>query len=184
MARIRLHALLILCSALFYYLLARLQDLAFPHVEFSRGIGWIYLPAGARLLCPLLFGFSGALGVMFGSWVICFFYLYPDDPLRALAGGVSSAIAPYLVYRLSLALFGMQDSLRQLSSTRLLMLVPIFGLASPLMHHLWFWLHGDAVDLGRGFAVMALGDMAGALLVIYALKALLGLCAPGPAALK
>jgi hypothetical protein len=43
------------------------------------------------------------------------------------------------------------------------------------MHHLWFWLHGDKVDLAQGFAVMAAGDMLGALVVLYALKGMLGL---------
>lgn len=174
----RLHVLMILVSAVFYYLMARLQDIVLPNVEFIRGIGWVYLPAGARLLCPLLFGFSGAIGVMIGSWIICFFYLYPDDPLRSLAGGISSAIAPYLVYRLSLYLFGMQASLSNLTSKRLLMLIPIFGVASPLMHHLWFWLRGDPVDLTQGFLVMSVGDMAGALLVIYACKMVLAITAP------
>lgn len=178
MLRFRLNALSIVACALFYYLLARLQDLIFPHTEFIPGIGWIYLPAGARLLLPLLFGLPGAIGVMLGSWIICFFYLYPDDPVRSFAGGISSAMAPYLVYLLSLHLFGMKPSLTNLTSRRLLMLIPIFGVASPLMHHLWFWIHGDTQNFARGFLVMAIGDMAGALVLIYALKILLAVFAP------
>jgi hypothetical protein len=162
-------------AALFYLILARLQDWAFPHVEFVRGVGWIYLPAGARLLCPLLLGLPGAVGVLVGSWCECFFHLYPDDPLRSLAGGISSALAPYLVYLFALRVLGMQASLTNLTSRRLLLLVPLFGVASPLMHHLWFWLHGDPVDLAQGFVVMAVGDMVGALVVLYLLKGMLAL---------
>ena len=167
-------------SVVFYLFLARLQDWVFPNVEFIRGVGWIYLPAGARLLCPLLLGLPGAIGVLVGSWCECFFHLYPDDPLRSFAGGISSALAPYLVYLFALHVLGMQASLTNLTSRRLLLLVPLFGVASPLMHHLWFWLHGDPVDLAQGFAVMAAGDMLGALVVLYALKAMLGLL-PSPA---
>lgn len=168
----------IVTAATVYFALAQLQDLIFPHTEFIRGIGWIYLPAGARLLFPLLLGLPGALGVMIGSWLVCFLYLYPDDPLRSLAGGFSSAMAPYLVYLAAIHLFDMKPSLQNLTSRRLLLLVPLFGVASPLMHHMWFWLRHDQVDLARGFVVMAIGDMAGALLVIYALKLVLTVCLP------
>jgi hypothetical protein len=177
--RAGLAALSVLGSVAFYLTLARLQDWVFPNVEFIRGVGWIYLPAGARLLCPLLLGLPGAVGVLLGSWCECFFHLYPDDPLRSFAGGISSALAPYLVYLFALHVLGMQASLTNLTSRRLLLLVPLFGVASPLMHHLWFWLHGDKVDLAQGFAVMAAGDMLGALVVLYALKGMLGLL-PSP----
>jgi hypothetical protein len=99
--------------------------------------------------------------------------------VRSLAGGISSALAPYLVYLFALRVLGMQASLANLTSRRLLLLVPLFGVASPLMHHLWFWLHGDPVNLAQGFTVMAVGDMIGALLVLYALKAMLALL-PAP----
>ncbi|WP_229503828.1 hypothetical protein [Massilia putida] len=166
-------------SAVFYLLLARLQDWVFPNVQFIRGVGWIYLPAGARLLCPLLLGLPGAVGVLVGSWCECFFHLYPDDPLRSFAGGISSALAPYLVYLFALQVLGMKASLANLTSRRLLLLVPLFGVASPLMHHLWFWIHHDPVDLAQGFAVMAAGDMLGAMVVLYALKGMLNLL-PAP----
>lgn len=181
MQQFRLTALSILGSALFYYALARAQDLIFPHTEFIRGIGWVYLPAGARLLCPLLLGLPGTIGVVLGSWIICLFYLYPDDLVRSIAGGLSSGVAPYLMYVLAIRAFGMQPSLANLSSRRLLLLVPAFGVASPLMHHLWFWLHGDTARLAQGFVVMAIGDMAGALLVLYALKLAVLAWLPKPA---
>jgi hypothetical protein len=172
--KLKLDAFCIATAAAVYYVLALLQDVVFPNTEFIRGIGWIYLPAGARLLCPLLFGLPGAIGVLIGSWMVCFIHLYPDDPVRSIAGGISSAMAPYLVYLLAIHWFGMKASLSNLTSKRLLLLVPVFGVASPFMHHLWFWLHGDPVNITQGFVVMAVGDMAGALVVIYTLKFILG----------
>jgi hypothetical protein len=177
--RVRLAFAGIVGSVVFYLVLARLQDWVFPNVQFIRGVGWIYLPAGARLLCPLLLGLPGAVGVLVASWCECFFHLYPDDPLRSFAGGISSALAPYLVYLFAIRVLGMQASLANLTSRRLLLLVPLFGVASPLMHHLWFWIHHDPVDLAQGFAVMAAGDMMGAVVVLYALKGILGLL-PAP----
>jgi len=173
--RLKLACAGVAASMVFYLVLARLQDWVFPNVEFVRGVGWVYLPAGARLLCPLLLGLPGAVGVLLASWCECFFHLYPDDPLRSLAGGVSSALAPYLVYLFAVHVLGMRAALTNLTSRRLLLLVPLFGVASPVMHHLWFWLHGDPVDLARDAAVMAAGDMLGALVVLYALKGMLAL---------
>lgn len=178
--RFKLACASVAASLLFYLMLARLQDWVFPNVEFVRGVGWVYLPAGARLLCPLLLGLPGAVGVLLASWCECFFHLYPDDPLRSLAGGVSSALAPYLVYLFAVHVLGMRAALTNLTSRRLLLLVPLFGVASPLMHHLWFWLHGDPVDLAQGVAVMAAGDMLGALVVLYALKGMLALLSLPP----
>jgi hypothetical protein len=177
--RVRLAFASIVGSVVFYLMLARLQDWVFPNVEFMRGVGWIYLPAGARLLCPLLLGLPGAAGVLVASWCECFFHLYPDDPLRSFAGGISSSLAPYLVYLFAIRVMGMQASLANLTSRRLLLLVPLFGVASPLMHHLWFWIHHDPVNLAQGFAVMAAGDMLGAVVVLYALKGMLSLL-PAP----
>ena len=174
-SRLRLACASVVGAMLFYLMLARLQDWVFPNVEFVRGVGWVYLPAGARLLCPLLLGWPGAVGVLLASWCECLFHLYPDDPLRALAGGISSALAPYLVYLFAVHVLGMRAALTNLTSRRLLLLVPLFGVASPLMHHLWFWLHGDPVDLVQGVAVMAAGDMLGAMVVLYALKGMLAL---------
>src|SRR5438067_7558711 len=74
--RLRVACASIVGSVVFYLLVARLQDWVFPNVEFMRGVGWIYLPAGARLLCPLLLGLPGAVGVLLGSWCECFFHLY------------------------------------------------------------------------------------------------------------
>ena len=60
----------------------------FTRLEFVPGINWIYLPAGMRLLCVLLFGNAGAIGLLLVSWLVCFFYFFPDDYLRSFMGGV------------------------------------------------------------------------------------------------
>jgi len=66
----------------------------FAGSEFVRGINWIYLPAGVRLICTLLFGVPGMLGLLVASWIACFGYFFPDDFMRSLAGGLLATCAP------------------------------------------------------------------------------------------
>lgn len=90
-------------------------------------------------------------------------------------GGLLSSLAPYLVYRIAACRYGFQDSLANLTPRRLLALIAIYAIASPLLHHLWFWIHKDVVNPLPGFVAMAVGDLSGALLVVYTAKAVLSL---------
>jgi hypothetical protein len=151
-----------------------INELILSHFEFTRGINWIYLPAGVRLLATLLFAEAGAFGLLLISWLVCFFYFFPDDLARSLAGGVLASLAPYLVYRIAKQKFGLCASLANLSPRRLLFLIVAYALASPLLHHVWFALQGER-DILRGFFAMFVGDLTGTLLVVYGVKAGLNL---------
>jgi hypothetical protein len=152
-----------------------LNELLFATLEFGPGINWIYLPAGVRLLALLLFAEAGAVGILLASWIVCFFWLFPDDYLRSFVGGIVAAAAPYLCYRGAQAWFGIKPSLANLTPRRLLLCAIAYSLASPLLHHLWFAMHGDDVDLLQGLGAMFAGDLAGTLIVLYTAKALLTL---------
>lgn len=145
------------------------NELLFTRLEFARGINWIYLPAGMRLLCILLFAEAGAIGLLLASWLICFFYFFPDDPIRSFVGGILAAAAPYLVYRIMLVGADARTSLADLTPLRLLAYAVAFSIASPLLHHIWFAMQGQT-DLLQSFMVMAAGDLSGTLIVLYAAK--------------
>jgi hypothetical protein len=146
-----------------------LNELVFTHLEFVRGVNWIYLPAGMRLLCILLFAEAGAIGLLVASWLVCFFYFFPNDPIRSFMGGIIASAAPYLVYRW-MVVSGGRTSLANLTPLRLLVYALAFSIASPLLHHIWFALRGDTGNLFRSFLVMAQGDLAGTLIVLYLAK--------------
>ena len=151
-----------------------LNELLFAKMEFAHGISWIYLPAGVRLLCILLFAEAGAIGILFASWTICFLYFFPNDPIRSFAGGILAALAPYLTYRLLVA-GHVGPSLAGLGPWRLLGCALAFSIASPLLHHIWFALQGQREGLLNGFFVMASGDLIGTLIVLYTAKLLLSM---------
>lgn len=170
MSTIRLNTGMVVASSALFLFVFLANELIFNSAdfEFTRGINWIYLPAGMRLLCTLLFGGAGAIGILFASWITCVFYFFPDDPLRSFAGGVASAAAPYLVYLMAGKMYGLEASLKNLNAQRLLLLAVAYSIMSPLMHHVWILLNGGS--LGSGFLVMVTGDLLGTLAVIYAMK--------------
>ncbi|MFA9218105.1 MAG: hypothetical protein ACEQSK_13520 [Sphingomonadaceae bacterium] len=172
----RMHLYLMLATIAVHGLMMLANELFFMRAEFLQGIGWIYLPAGTRLLCTLLFGRAGALGLLVTGWLACYWYYFPGDPLRATSGAVAGAIGPYLVYLIAQQRFGLQASLTNLTPGRLLLCALGCSLASPLLHHLWFALQGQG-QLLSGFSVMFIGDLAGTLIVVYAAKAALA-CVP------
>jgi hypothetical protein len=153
--------------------------LLFTQLEFARGINWIYLPAGMRLVCTLVFAEEGAIGLLLVSWLVSFCFFFPDDPLRAFVGGIIAAVAPYAVYRIARRAWRFQASLAGLTPWRLLVLAVAYSIASPLAHHAWFALQGQA-DLVPGFIAMFIGDLAGTLIVLYGAKAVFALL-PRPA---
>jgi hypothetical protein len=165
----RMNVYLVLATILIHGLTMLANELLFQRAEFLQGIGWVYLPAGTRLLCTLLFGRAGAVGLLIAGWLACYFYYFPGDPLRATSGAIAGAIGPYVIYLMAQKYLGLRDSLTNLTPGRLLICAVGCSLASPLLHHLWFAVHGDPGSL----AVMFAGDLIGTLIVLYTAKGVL-----------
>ncbi|MDH1298739.1 hypothetical protein [Achromobacter sp. GD03932] len=146
------------------------NEWVFTNLEFVRGVNWIYLPAGVRLICTLLFGLPAALGLLAGSWIACFCYYFPDDMLRSVAGGIMAAAAPYLACRWARSALRLQPDLGNLTAWRLLICAVVYAVMNTTIHHLWFFLQGERAVLADGFIAMLTGDIAGSLIVLYTLK--------------
>lgn len=169
---LRLNVYMIVGTLLLHCALMVANELFFRRAEFLKGIGWIYLPAGTRLLCTLLFGRAGMVGLLITGWFACYWYYFPGDAVRATTGAIAGACGPYLVYLIARREYGLDASLRNLTPTRLLACAAACSVASPLLHHLWFSVHGDR-DLLPGFLVMCTGDFVGTLIVLYVAKGIL-----------
>jgi hypothetical protein len=173
-SNVRQRAAQVLATVVLFLATLWLNDWLFHRFEFARGINYVYLPAGMRLLCTLLFAENGAWGLLFASWLVDFLYFFPDDFERAFVGGILATVAPYLVYRLARRFWGLDSLLHNLTPRRLLVLALAYSIANPLLLHLWLALRGQH-DLLRGFAAMAFGDLTGTLILLYVLKGLLAL---------
>lgn len=176
---LRLQATMVATTMVAFLAMLAINEWLFPYLEFVPGINWVYLPAGMRVLCVLMFGNAGALGLLLVSWLVNFLYFFPNDHLRAFMGGVLAAAAPWIANRIAQHAFGLRASLANLSPARLLACILLCSIASPLLHHLWFAVHGGTDDLLHSFFVMFIGDLNGTLIVVYAMKAILALL-PAP----
>lgn len=174
LAEARLQFSLVVATIFLFSAMLAVNEWLFRWLEFAPGINFVYLPAGMRLLCTLLFAEAGAIGLLAVSWWVSFFLFFPGQFERPFIGGIIAAAAPYLVYRGARHFYGLEPSLDNLTPRRLLVLILAYSVASPLMHHLYFALDGQD-HLLRGFLAMFVGDLTGTLIVIYSLKALLAL---------
>lgn len=181
MKQLRLQAMMVIATMLLFVAMLVINEWLFTRFEFARGINWIYLPAGVRLLSTLLFAEAGAAGLLLVSWLVSYFYFFPDDVLRSFVGGILATLAPYSIYRFAQHEYGLHASLANLTPKRLLVLIVAYSVASPLLHHIWFALQGQKHIL-QGFLVMFIGDLTGTLLVIYAAKVVLSLVPSSPEA--
>jgi len=151
----------------------------FAGSEFVRGINWIYLPAGVRLICTLLFGVPGMLGLLVASWIACFGYFFPDDFMRWLAGGLLATCAPCLAYLAARRALRLGKNLANLSGRGLLACIVLFASSNAGLHHGWTILRGAPADSLQGLWAMFVGDALGALAVCYAARLLLALLPGG-----
>jgi hypothetical protein len=173
MSSLRLHFLSVIGTAVVFIVSLWINQEVLTHTEFVRGVNWIYLPSGVRLLSTLLLGGDGAVGLLIASWFVDFFYFFPRDPVRSFAGGIIATVAPYAVYRLALERYNLRASLTNLTAKRLLVLALAYSIANPLLHHIWFFVQGDTQNIVNRFFAMFVGDLAGALILLYAMKGVL-----------
>lgn len=179
-ATLRLQSAMVLATIVLFGAMLALNEWLFRWLEFTPGINYVYLPAGMRLLCTLLFAEAGAVGLLIVSWIVSFTIFFPGQFERPFVGGIIATLAPYLVYRGARHFWGLEASLANLTPGRLLVLVFAYSVASPLLHHVYFALAGQE-NLLEGFVAMFIGDLTGTLIVIYAIKAMLSLVPPRPA---
>lgn len=170
MTSIRQFLAMVLATMIMFGAALLINELLFKQLEFAEGINWIYLPAGVRLLATLLFAEAGAIGLLAVSWLYCFFILFPHEPVRAFAGGILASVAPYLVYLGARRWLDLQGALANLAAWQVLACAVAYSLASPLLHHLWFALYEGRGNLLGSFAVMALGDLTGTVLLLFFTK--------------
>lgn len=168
----RLQLLFVLLTITLFLLTLVVNTWVFKWSEHIPGVAWVYLPAGMRMLCTLLFAGAGAVGLIIVSLGVSLFYFFPDDHERAIVGGLIGALAPYGVYLYARHVWGLQASLGNLSSGRLLSLSGAYALANSFLHNVYFAWRGQPNVLDS-FVAMFVGDLTGTLIVLYAIKAAL-----------
>lgn len=165
----QLTALCLISAGLFYGLF-RLNDWLLTTFEYSRQISWIFLPGGIRVVIVMVMGLPGALGVVIGSWAISYFN-GQEWSLLQVGNGLISGLTPWVVMKLMFKNDALSEQWVRLTPSRLLAFVVSYALANALLHHGFWWaLHMPELNIWQGFMPMVVGDLLGALILLYLLK--------------
>lgn len=150
-----------------YLLLFVCNEHLLAFTRFADGVNWIYLPSGLRMTLVLVFGAPAALGIAWASTLLAAWPNGWDNGAQALVTGVVSGGAPLLALLLCRRALNLQADLSGLQARTLLLMAVIFALISAALHQAWYGWSSPAPDRALQFAVMALGDLAGTVLVLY-----------------
>lgn len=162
-------------TALFYVALFLLNSFVFSNFDFSAGVNWVFLPSGLRLVAVLLFDKWGALGIVLGSLMLAFHDARLTDPVTVGVAACISGLAPLLAREICLGLTDLDVDLKALTALSLVRITLIFSAVSAGLHQSWYAWRGVSDNALISVLVMFSGDMAGAMLVLYAGKVVLSL---------
>ena len=165
-------ALMVLVSAFFFVCFFRLNDWLFDSLEYAKGVNWVFLPAGFRVLLVLAFGIPGALGIALGTfWLDTHANVQPPSGDVMLLTCLASGFGPWLVkfWMERRGLIG-QD-LAKLTSARLLQFVVAYAAVNAVAHQSIRWFY-EQEPLRPWINVwpMFTGDLLGAVIVLYTFK--------------
>ena len=158
-------------SAVTYALLFYINSWVTSELVFGLGVNWIYLPAGLRLFLTLIFGLSGALGIALASTLISYFGQLSPDLMVCIGTGLISGFAPYLARIFVFSNVRLDPDLSNLSLQKLLLCILIYAFMSAGLHQFWYATVGlENTGSINHFAVMAIGDVLGSILLIAMIK--------------
>jgi hypothetical protein len=155
-------------------------DWLFSWTEHVPGINWVYLPHGVRMMLVLLLGAAGALGFTLGAVIYTQLTGYGPtfDPSLDLALAVIPGLAAWLAVMLTFRQWPgrslqplASSSTHSMDGRRLLLLAFASAILNSTSHITTRYAFGneshDWVDL---WTAMFVGDLFGALFLLYTLK--------------
>ncbi len=165
-------ALMVLVSAFLFVSFFHLNDWLFESLEYVKGVNWVFLPAGFRVLLVLALGIPGALGIALGTFWLDTHAPVPPPPaevmlLTCLASGFGPWLVKFWMERRGL----LGQDLAQLTSVRLLQFVVAYAAVNAVAHQSIHWFfEQDPLQPWINVWPMFTGDLLGAVIVLYTFK--------------
>jgi len=164
----------VVLSACAYWLVDDLQR-GFS-VPVAPGVDIPYLPAGIRLIAVVVFGLAGAVGLFVGA-LLALPNVFPDmtNPVVAIALALLNAAVAMLSLFLARRAFRIGVQLAELDFRRLLALVALQSVLSPLANQSFFAFTGIAPASLHNLLGMVVGDVTGSMLTLLVVALAWGL---------
>jgi type IV secretory pathway VirB2 component (pilin) len=139
-------------------------------LEDTKGVNWIFLPAGIRIFITLVLDYSGAIGLAAASLLINYIGFYDLDLTSTLGIAIICGIAPLLGRHFVIHNLKVQVDLSNISMKQLLAIIVTYSLLSSGLHQLWFTTRGLDSGSFNHFIAMFCGDVAGSILFVAIIK--------------
>jgi hypothetical protein len=163
---------IVLTTALLFIAINGLDAWLTSELHFIPGAHWISLSAGICVLATLLLGPIGVIGILVAYLLRNFIRFELIDMPHAVLEAVAQSIGPYLVYFVADRAFGLQASLANLTSKRLLLLIVACSAVCPSLQSLSMRVPVNSWDTLNHCLLMFAGNLTGALILTYMLKAI------------
>lgn len=162
--------LTVLATAVAYWVAWQFNEHVLFFTRFEDGVNWVYLPSGLRLTLVLVFGWPAAAGIACASTLLTAAPQPWSEIPHALITGLISGFVPLMTLVMTRRWLHVGEDLQGLGARTLALLATVFAITCAAAHQLWFqWLRPQPDPL-YSFAVMALGDLAGSVIVLYLCK--------------
>lgn len=146
--------------------LFQLNSWLFSALHLTGFISWIFLPAAIRMLAVMIGGWAGAAGLFFGA-ILTNLGLFEFEPLNVVVLAALSALGPVVAVYLCTRWLQLPRDLAGLQRSQLLVFAVAGAIFNVFPHNLYFFTTGLSYDAWSGVFPMFVGDLAGALIVLY-----------------
>lgn len=164
------NVLLILASALVYFLIFSINRFVFQSLEFSFGVNWIFIPSGVQLLLVLIAVWQGALGIVLASFIIGLENYYLDSVVSTFITALISGFSPLLARKICFDFLGIEKDLLNITRKSILQMSFVFAIVSASLHQIWFFYNEKSEAFTQSLFVMAVGNLLGTILVLGTIR--------------
>lgn len=154
--------------AVTWVLLFKLNQALFNLLDVSNLISLVFLPTGLRLIAVMLFNFNAFIGLFIGSFITS--PTIGNAWEQTIVLSFISAISPYLACKFSNYLLNINITLIGLTTRQLLLMSLTNALFNAILHNLYFYFSGLTTEFVINTSKMLVGDLLGALLILYTLS--------------
>ena len=163
-------SILVLASALVYYLIFSINRFVFQSLEFSFGVNWIFIPSGVQLLLVLIAVWQGALGIVLASFIIGLENYYLDSVVSTFVTALISGFSPLLARKICFDFLGIEKDLLNITRKSILQMSFVFAFISASLHQIWFFYNEKSEAFTQSLFVMFVGNLLGTILVLGTIR--------------
>jgi hypothetical protein len=160
----------VVLSAALYLAVFYFNQMITTPLEDTKGVNWIFLPAGVRIFLTLIFDYSGAIGLSIASLLINYIGFFELDFTSTFGIAIICGIAPLLARYFVIQGLQLRADLSDISFNRLLMIIVFYSLLSAGLHQLWFVTIGFSSGSWDHLIAMFFGDIVGSILFVAIIK--------------